>query len=340
MICPICGNDAGSNPTCAACGNPVAPTDEAMSAVDEVIWSADEPPTAVIPAVVATPSAPGAPRDPTAPSGGQPRPPKDPTSPSASRPRPPKEVLLRRRVVIGGSALLAIVLLIVILVVTVGGGSDKSATTDTTPSTEVDDTAAVTGATGPGANDSVPGPVAGASGVASTESLSKGATGPVVSAVQQALLYRNYEVTVSGVFDDATVLAVKKFQKDINLPVVGKAGPATRAALGLGELRDTEFSSYKQAVTAVVTYLNKGTYGLLPKDALKSLYAFRQITKGKRIVWSLENLEVARLVAEPPAGQGVAALKLLNQSTKREYTLTLCFTQAAPIQWCGLWFYD
>ena len=341
MICPTCGNDAGSNLTCVACGNPVAPTEEAMSAHDDVIWSADEPPTAVTPAVAATPSAPGAPRDPTAPSGGQPRPPKDPTSPSASRPRPPKEVLLRRRVVIGGSALLAVVLLIVILVVTVGGGSDKSASQDSVPTSDVSGPTDSALGTGPSGTDSVsPSSVVGASGVGSTESLSKGSTGPVVSAVQQALLYRNYEVTVSGVFDDATVTAVKKFQKDINLPVVGKAGPATRAALGLGELRDTEFSSYKQAVTAVVTYLNKGTYGLLPKDALKLLYAFRQITKGKRIVWSLENLEVARLVAEPPAGQGVAALKLLNQSTKKEYTLTLCFTQAAPIQWCGLWFYE
>ena len=42
MICPICGNDAGSNPTCAACGNPVAPTDEAMSAVTAWLKSTNE----------------------------------------------------------------------------------------------------------------------------------------------------------------------------------------------------------------------------------------------------------------------------------------------------------
>ena len=236
---------------------------------------------------------------------------------------------------------MAVILLIVILVVTLGGGSDKSATTDSTPSTEVTDSTPVGGATGPGVTDSVPvSSATGATGTGTTESLTKGSTGPLVSAVQQALLSRGYAVTVSGTYDDATVAAVKKFQKDINLPVVGKAGPATRAALGLGELRDTEFSSYKQAVTAVVTYLNKGKYGLLPKDALKSLFAFRQITKGKRIVWSLDNLEVAKLVAEPPAGQGVAALKLVNLSTKKEHTLTVCFTKDAPIQWCGLWFYE
>ena len=355
MFCPTCGKDAGNNPICGACGNPVAVGDDAMSAHDEVIWSADEPATDVVPTTSGGPAAAGvaggtaglggaasgASKDPTGGSGGMPRPPKDPTSPSASRPRPPKEVLLRRRVVIGGAALVAVILLIVILVVTLGGGSDKSATTDSTPNTEVTDSTPVGGATGPGVTDSVPvSSATGAGGTGTTESLTKGSTGPLVSAVQQALLSRGYEVTVSGTYDDATVAAVKKFQKDINLPVVGKAGPATRAALGLGELRDTEFSSYKQAVTAVVTYLNKGKYGLLPKDALKSLFAFRQITKGKRIVWSLDNLEVAKLVAEPPAGQGVAALKLVNLSTKKEHTLTVCFTKEAPIQWCGLWFYE
>lgn len=354
MFCPTCGKDAGNNPICGACGNPVAVGDDAMSAHDEVIWSADEPATDVVPTTSGGPAAAGfaggaaglggaasgASKDPTGGSGGMPRPPKDPTSPSASRPRPPKEVLLRRRVVIGGAALVAVILLVVILVVTLGGGSNKSATTDSTPSTEVTDSTLAGGATGPGVTDSVPTSVAGATGAGTTDSLSKGSTGPLVSAVQQALLSRGYAVTVSGTFDDATVVAVKKFQKDINLPVVGKAGPATRAALGLGELRDTEFSSYKQAVTAVVTYLNKGKYGLLPKDALKSLFAFRQITKGKRIVWSLDNLEVANLVTEPPAGQGVAALKLVNLSTKKEHTLTVCFTKEAPIQWCGLWFYE
>jgi hypothetical protein len=345
MFCPTCGKDAGNNPICGACGNPVALGDAAMSAHDEVIWSADDPATDVVPntagdaRTVGSTAGAGAPKDPTGGSGGMPRPPKDPTSPSASRPRPPKEVLLKRRVVIGG-ALVAVILLVVILAVTLGGGSNKSATADSTPSTEVADSTPAGTASGPGVTDSVPSSATGVTGVSGLNSLAKGSTGPLVAVVQQALLSRGYQVTVSGTFDDATVLAVKKFQKNVNLPVVGKVGPSTRAALGLGELRDSEITTYKQAVTAVVTYLNKGKYGLLPKDALKSLYAFRQITKGKRIVWSVDNLEVAKLVAEPAAGQAVASLKLLNESTKSEHTLTVCFTKTAPIQWCGLWVYS
>ena len=81
---------------------------------------------------------------------------------------------------------------------------------------------------------------------------------------------------------------------------------------------------------------------LAPMPVLKPNEAMIEeaITKGKRIVWSVDNLEVAKLVAEPPAGQGVAALKLVNLSTKREHTLTICFTKDAPIQWCGLWLYS
>jgi hypothetical protein len=340
MFCPNCGNEAGEAAVCPTCAKPVVSGEGAVSALDEVTWSADEPATAVQSATPGAGGPAGAPKDPTAPSGGMPRPPKDPTSPSASRPRPPKEVLVRRRVVIGGAALVAIILLVVILVVTLGGGSDKTATTDTTPGTEVTDSSLATGATGPGVTDSLPASATGATGATGSESLTKGDTGPMVSAVQQALLSRGYEVSVTGTFDDATVTAVKKFQKNVNLPVVGKAGPATRAALGLGELRDSEITTYKQAVTAVVTYLNKGKYGLLPKDALKSLFAFRQLTKGKRIVWSIDNLEVAQLVADAPAGQGIASLKLVNQTTKSEHTLTICFTKEAPIQWCGLWVYS
>lgn len=355
MLCPNCGKEAGNEVTCGSCGAPTS-APPPMSPTDEVIWSSDEPtvPTAapaglppITPSTFAEPSMPG---DPTNPegirlpdsSGSHPKP-KDPTSPSAARPRPGKDVLMKRRLIVGGGALVALILLIVIIVVAAGGGDgSKSPTTDSTPTSDASGPTATDLTSGPLTTDSVPSSLApiGATGIDESVSLIKGSTGPQVQAVQEALLARNYEVTVNGVFDDATVAAVKAFQKDINLPVVGKAGPATRAALGLGIDKETGFDTYKAAVDAVVTYLNKGTYSLLPKDTLKALYAFRTITKGKRIVWSVETLEVTKLVAEPAAGQAVAALKLYNQTTKNSHTLTVCFTKDKPITWCGLWKYE
>lgn len=340
MLCPHCGNDAGNESICGVCGAPTNATTPPMSATDEVIWGSDDP----------TPPSTPRPVDPTAGdaptardgSGAIPRP-KDPTSPSASHPRPSKDVLLKRRLAVGGGALVAIILIIVIIVLAAGGGdSSKTSTTDSTPvsgASGLSESGLTSGPLGTDAVNTTLAPI-GATGIDESVSLAKGSSGPMVQAVQEALLARGYEVTVNATFDDATVAAVKKFQKNINLPVVGKAGPATRAALGLGVDRDTAFDTYKQAVTAVVDYLNKGTYSLLPKDTLKSLYAFRNITKGKRIKWSIEKLEVAKLFAEPAPGQAVASLKLYNETTKNAHSLTICFTKDKPITWCGLWLYE
>jgi len=355
MLCPNCGKEAGNEVTCGSCGAPTS-TPPPMSPTDEVIWSSDEPtvptaaPTGLPPITPSTFSAPRMPGDPTNPdgipipdaSGAQPRP-KDPTSPSAARPRPGKDVLMKRRLMVGGGALVALILLIVIIVLAAGGDDgSKTSPTDSVPTSDASGPTGTDSASGPVATDGVPTTLApiGATGIDESVSLVKGSTGPMVQAVQEALLARGYEVTVNGTFDDATFAAVKAFQKNINLPVVGKAGPATRAALGLGVDKETGFDTYKAAVDAVVTYLNKGTYSLLPKDALKALFAFRSITKGKKIVWSVEKLEVTKLVAEPAEGQAVASLKLYNETTQNSRSLTLCFTKDKPITWCGLWKFE
>lgn len=339
MLCPHCGNDAGNEVTCGVCGSPTSTTNPPMSATDEVIWRADDPTPPSTPQTDGPDATTTVPRD----GSGSIARPKDPTSPSASHPRPSKDVLLKRRLMVGGGALVALILLIVIIVLAAGGGdSSKTTTTDSTPLTEESGLIESGLTSGPVVTDGVAttlGPI-GATGIAESVTLTKGSTGPEVQAVQEALLARTYEVTVNGVFDNATFTAVKQFQKNVNLPVVGKAGPTTRAALGLGVQKDTTFDTYKQAITAVATYLNKGTYGLLPKDTLKSLYAFRNVTKGKPIVWSIEKLEVAKLYAEPAEGQAVALLKLYNRKTKNSHNLTVCFTKTKPITFCGLWKYE
>lgn len=331
MLCPHCGNDAGSELACGSCGLPVTGASTPAPADDEVVWSAEGPtvPTVATPVVTKDPTGPGIPRD--------------PTSPSAARPRPAKDVLMKRRLMAGGAVLVAIALLIVIIVLATGGDSkDSSPDTTATPTSDASGPTGTDSASGPATTSAGPTTLAPVGSMSIDESvvLVKGSTGPQVQAVQEALAARGYEVTINAVYDDATVSAVKQFQRNVNLPIVGKAGPSTRATLGLGIDKETGFNSYKAAVEAVVTYLNKGTYSLLPKDALKGLYAFRTITKGKKIVWSLESLEVSPLLAEPFAGQAVAALKLYNESTKNSHTVTICFTKEAPITWCGVWKYD
>ena len=122
---------------------------------------------------------------------------------------------------------------------------------------------------------------------------------------------------------------------------MGKAGPSTRAALGIGTAGSTPYTTYKRAVTAALRYLQKGTKDLLPKDVLKALFAFRSITKSnKNISWKLVQLQMPGTLTRPKPGQSIAELMLTNNRTRRTHKLAVCFTKAKPIEWCGIWFYD
>jgi hypothetical protein len=64
----------------------------------------------------------------------------------------------------------------------------------------------------------------------------KGATGPMVKALQKSLAKQTLPtgpVEIDGVFGPRTEITVKAFQKAMGLPADGVAGPATLARLGL-----------------------------------------------------------------------------------------------------------
>ena len=69
----------------------------------------------------------------------------------------------------------------------------------------------------------------------SSSILKRGARGSAVAALQTALTSHGHPLVADGAFGPATERAVKAFQARNRLKVDGIAGPATRAALGLGE---------------------------------------------------------------------------------------------------------
>jgi len=58
-----------------------------------------------------------------------------------------------------------------------------------------------------------------------------GMRGPDVTTLQQWLKAMHYNARITGRFDGHTRAAVRRFQRDHGLPVVGEVGPMTRAAL-------------------------------------------------------------------------------------------------------------
>ena len=62
--------------------------------------------------------------------------------------------------------------------------------------------------------------------------LKPGATGPLVSALQNALIANGCSVPTSGTFDDDTTAALEAFQDDAALPVQALCDKACWAALG------------------------------------------------------------------------------------------------------------
>jgi len=364
MICPFCSTDAGDLGVCPGCQRPIARLAESATPdvvadasddfSDGLAW-ADDPTPDAIPVTPGPAQAPG-----EAPDGIVPSPftpsrgvsalrtagSDDPTGPvdvsgSASRPtsRPTPEVARRRRLAVVGVAVVAVVLLVVILVVTIGGGSDSTSsptdTTDVTNATIIEDPIDTSVLT-----TDAPATTAAPPTTLDPSILVVGSTGADVEKLQKELLDRKFEVSVSGTFDDATLAAVKAFQRMAKLPTVGKGGPATQAALGMGDAANTESDSVEAVAKLVVSYLNSGKRSTLPKDVLNTLLAFRNATKGTKFVWSVKTLKVPAAVANAGEGRQLVQIDAVNRVSKKRRSLTLCFTPTKPVVWCGLWSYQ
>lgn len=358
MICPFCSTDAGDLAVCPGCQRPIArlvePTspgsgnDPSDDFSDGLAWADDPTPDAIPvtpgPDSVVTDAAAPSPFTPSRGvsalrSAGS----DDPTGPvdvsgSASRPtnRPTPQIARRRRLAVAGAAVVAVVLLVVILVVTIGGGSDSTSSPTDTTEPSVTETLPDTSVLTTEAPVTTPAP----STTLDPSILVVGSTGADVEKLQKELLDRGFEVSVSGTFDDATLAAVKSFQRMAKLPPVGKGGPATQAALGMGDAATTESDSIESVAKLIVSYLNAGKRSTLPKDVLNTMLAFRNATKGTKFVWSVKTLKVPPAVAKAGEGRQLVQIDAVNRVSKKRRSLVLCFTPTKPVVWCGLWSYQ
>ena len=235
----------------------------------------------------------------------------------------------------GGAALVAVILLVVILVVTLGGGSDNPSTSpsDSTlpvPNETVPDT---------GGLSTEPSTSAAPTTTIDPNILVINSTGPKVETLQKELLAREFAVTVTGTFDEATQTAVKAFQRMVKLPTVGKAGPATQAAIGMGTEATTDSNDMEAVANDIVAYLNSAKRATLPKDVLNTMLAFRNATKGTKFSWTLRTMKVPAAMGKAGEGRQLVQIDAVNRVSKKRRNLLLCFTPTKPVVWCGVWAY-
>jgi len=161
--------------------------------------------------------------------------------------------------------------------------------------------------------------------------LQVGSTGPAVQALQEALLARGYTIDTDGIFGPATRSVVASYQGSINLAADGVAGPVTLAALGLGQYRTGDYASLDALLAEVLDYLNTNDAGALPADIVASIAWF---------VYTSPGITPFTIVSVEPDGAGSVQVSFGGadqQGTGPYVILQLCFAEAAPFTWCGLW---
>lgn len=215
-------------------------------------------------------------------------------------------------------------------------GSFTPATNDTTPDTLVvtlpPDTVAEVSPTTSTPLDTVAGPTT--TGVPTV--LAKGATGPEVTALQQALKDRGFRLTPTSTFGPATERMLRQFQAGLGIKATGQVGPETRAALGLGPNGVSKYSTARGAVAAAVKYLNGTMTVALPDDATTALSRLRTGSKGTPMQWGLTN-EDFKALPKYVKGRQIAQIQGPDPDTGLTRTLLICFTRNKPITWCGIW---
>ncbi|MGB8862424.1 MAG: peptidoglycan-binding domain-containing protein [Ilumatobacteraceae bacterium] len=163
--------------------------------------------------------------------------------------------------------------------------------------------------------------------VAST--LSRGATGDEVIALQAELIARGYQIDMDGEFGPGTEQAVRDEQADMLLPVDGIVGLVTRASLGLGGNGLTNFTTTDAFVAAFLAFLSDGTPGALPADALTALEMWRDSDLAG-VTWGDNG-------TRDEVGGRLVTLLVLGGDGGVFNTLEVCTTPPGRVMWCGVW---
>lgn len=156
--------------------------------------------------------------------------------------------------------------------------------------------------------------------------LGPGAVGGQVGRLQQELIDRGYQVTVTHEYDAATEAAVRQAQTDLGLAVDGLTGPDTMNALGIATKPATEYTDPYQFLEDVVTFAN----GVIdPAFDDPDIVAAVTLASGG---FDPNNLYQAGDLLDVTPGRVVVPLQRQDGSQ-----FGACITPVPPMRWCGLW---
>jgi len=150
------------------------------------------------------------------------------------------------------------------------------------------------------------------------ELLAKGAMGPEVSKLQEALnkAGANPPLTVDGDFGPATEAAVTQFQQRNNLAPDGVVGPMTQAAMAKAQSPSTSGSAGANGGGT----LNAGTLGSINNGQYKSSFEIKPGSKGPEVERLKKALTDAGFykgaINQEMGAQGVEALKKAKEQLK------------------------
>ena len=135
-----------------------------------------------------------------------------------------------------------------------------------------------------------------------------GAAGEETALLQERLRELGYlSGSVTGIYDEATADAVRRYQREHALPENGVAGPKTLLSLGIAEQSDL-CSFGKTALLARVVWAEAGEYGYLTQlcvaqtllNRLENASFGNTLTEITYADWAWDAEKRARFAAEPP----------------------------------------
>ena len=166
------------------------------------------------------------------------------------------------------------------------------------------------------------------------------ATGPAVIRLQQALVKLDYQLTVTGVYDDATFEAVRSFQALNGLSVDGVAGKNTQTALYSGNAKKfpTGGSSGIYGSMGYVAPPAKSQIQLLHwtedvKGSMRDYQAFLVYDPATDISWSLTIIARGRHCDVEPSTKADTAAMMAAFGYKETWTPKPVYVRLPDGRW-------